>query len=262
MSIAQTSLTLTILGSGTSSGVPVVGCRCAVCRSRSPRDQRLRASAWVQARGKSLIIDTGPDFRAQVLRAKVPRVDAVLFTHDHADHSHGIDDLRAFNFIQEDPIPCYANATTATELRRKFPYVFSGQPSEGGGIPKLRLETFAADAARIAPAGLPVVPLDLPHGSRRTAGFRFGDLAYVVDCHEVPEPALERLAQVRTLILDCVQSRPHRTHLYLETALAISHRIGAKITYLTHLGHEFAHDFRLPKGIKLAYDGLTVKGKF
>lgn len=260
------SVSLTILGSGTSTGVPIIGCRCPVCRSKHPRNQRLRASVWIQAGGKHLIVDTGPDFRAQVLRAKVPRVDAVLFTHDHADHSHGIDDVRAYNFLQKDKIPCYANPETAEGLRRKFPYVFSLESYEGGGLPKLEMRAFAPDAPEIRPAGVPVIPLDLPHGRRRTAGFRIGDLAYVVDCHDIPAEALARLAQVKTLILDCVQLKSHNTHLNLETALLLCRKVGAPRTYLTHLGHDFddrkfpAED--LPKGVKLAYDGLTLKGNF
>lgn len=256
---------LTLLGSGTSTGVPIIGCKCAVCRSKHPKNQRLRASAWLRTQGKHLIIDTGPDFRAQVMRARVPRLDAVLFTHSHADHSHGIDDVRAFNFHQGESIPCFANEETSAKLAEIFPYVFTPPQNHiGGGLPRLELRPFAPVTAEIAPAGVPVIPLDLPHGHGRTTGYRIGDLAYVVDCDDVPPAAIARLGGLRTLVLDCVQRRPHKTHLYLEKSIAIAERIGAKETYFTHLGHDF--DFRrktmerLPKGIKLAYDGLTLKG--
>lgn len=257
---------VTVLGCGSSSGVPEIGCQCTVCTSDNPKNKRTRVSVLVETGDKRLLIDTAPDLRQQALREGFDTVDAVLYTHDHADHSHGIDDVRAYNFLQKDKIPCYANPETAEGLRRKFPYVFSLESYEGGGLPKLEMRAFAPDAPEIRPAGVPVIPLDLPHGRRRTAGFRIGDLAYVVDCHDIPAEALARLAQVKTLILDCVQLKSHNTHLNLETALLLCRKVGAPRTYLTHLGHDFddrkfpAED--LPKGVKLAYDGLTLKGNF
>jgi phosphoribosyl 1,2-cyclic phosphate phosphodiesterase len=253
---------LTVLGCGTSTGVPLIHCGCRVCRSRDPRDRRLRCSAWVRAAGKSLLIDTSPDLREQALRARIPRLDAVLYTHAHADHSHGIDELRSFNYVQREPIPIHASRPTCEELERKFGYIFRPGRIEGGGIPLLKLHPFDAAAGRVSVAGVPVTPIPLLHGSRESVGYRIGRLAYVVDCSEIPEESLAALEGLSILFLDCVRLEPHGTHLNLDRALELAARIRAKRTFLTHLGHDFSFkgwSGRLPRGIALAHDGLTVR---
>jgi phosphoribosyl 1,2-cyclic phosphate phosphodiesterase len=254
---------LTILGCGTSSGVPLITCKCAICRSRNPKNKRTRASVWFQARGKSLLIDTSPDFRAQALREKIGRIDAVLYTHPHADHIHGIDDLRAYNFIQKATIPIYCHAWTFDEIPKKFAYIFKGS-YEGGGIPMLDLRKIDENALSLDIQGVTVVPIPVDHGSQKTVGYRIDSVAYVTDTSYIPPTSLERLRGLSTLILDCVQEGPHRTHLNLAGALSVVEELKPRRTFLTHLGHEFDYNHwmkkgRLPKGVSLAYDGLKIR---
>jgi phosphoribosyl 1,2-cyclic phosphate phosphodiesterase len=259
--------TITILGSGTSSGVPLIGCKCAVCRSKNPKNRRLRASAWVQTQGKSILIDTGPDFREQALRSKIRRIDAVLYTHPHADHCHGIDDLRAYNFVQKGPIPIYGNAWTCEEFPVKFEYIFKSRPVpyEGGGIPSLEVRQFDAQSQSIDVEGISVVPISLEHGKKETVGFRFDSVAYVTDTSYIQPASLERLKGLSVLVLDCVRIEPHRTHLNLEAALEVVEKVRPQKTYLTHLGHEFDSSkesrLKLPRGVSLAYDGLKIRAR-
>ena len=188
---------LTVLGCGTSTGVPLIHCPCSVCRSRNPKNNRLRASVWVQTGDKSFLIDTSTDLRQQALRAKISRVDAVLYTHPHADHIHGIDELRSFNYIQKAKIPVYGNAWTCEELESKFPYIFKPGPTIGGGAPQLILHRFETQSETLDILGEPVVPISLLHGKKECVGYRFnslvGSLAYVTDCSEIPPAAQERL---------------------------------------------------------------------
>jgi phosphoribosyl 1,2-cyclic phosphate phosphodiesterase len=254
---------MTLLGSGTSSGVPLIGCKCAVCRSRNPKNKRLRVSAWVQTQGKSILIDTGPDFREQALRAKISHVDAVLITHPHADHVHGIDDLRAYNFIQKTSIPVYGNAWTCEELPVKFSYIFKPRatPYEGGGIPNLELRQFDPQTQSLDIQGVKVIPIALDHGKKETVVFRFDSVAYVTDTSYIQPASLERLKGLSVLVLDCVRIEPHRTHLNLDGALEVVEKVKPKKTYLTHLGHEFdsTKKMNLPRGVSLAYDGLKIR---
>lgn len=256
---------LTILGCGTSTGVPIPTCPCKVCRSRNPKNKRLRASAWLQAEGRSLLIDTGTDLRQQALRAGIPRIDAILYTHPHSDHTHGIDEIRAFNFTQQSAIPAFGNAWTCQELPARFPYIFKPGPVEGGGIPLIELKELDPNAERLEIAGLEVVPLPLQHGSKESVGYRFESVAYVTDCSYIPELSLDRMRGVTTLVLDCIRPRPHRTHLALDQALEFISRVRPRKTYLTHLGHEFDYaewgpgrKHPLPRGVQLAYDGLRI----
>jgi phosphoribosyl 1,2-cyclic phosphate phosphodiesterase len=256
---------LTILGSGTSSGVPLIGCTCAVCRSRNPKNKRLRASAWLQTRGKSILIDSSVDFRQQALRAKIRRLDAVLYTHPHADHVYGIDDLRAYNFLQNQEIPIYGNAWTISALEKNFSYIFQRTvPYEGGAIARLDPHLFSTDQAELNICGVPITPISLPHGKQETVGYRTKSLAYITDCHEVPAAARDRLRDLDVLVLDCVRLRPHGTHLHLEGALEIVSELRPKKTFLTHLGHDFDHsksNKKLPKGVALAYDGQKIRAR-
>lgn len=252
---------LTILGSGTSTGVPVIQCKCKVCLSRSPKNKRLRCSAWLEINQKSILIDTSPDLRLQALRAKIPRVDAVLFTHPHADHVHGIDELRSYNFHQKAAIPVYGNDWTCTDLKTKFAYIFGGFKNEGGGIPLLNLHQFDASAPFIEPLGEKIIPLSLAHGSKECVGYRIESLAYVTDCSYIPPSSMERMQNLSVLILDCVRLEPHRTHFNLDRALETVEELKPKRTYLTHLGHELDYSEwrkKLPKNVSFAYDGLII----
>lgn len=256
--------TLTILGCGTSTGVPIPTCKCSVCRSRNPRNHRLRASAWLQARGKSILIDTATDLRQQALRERIARVDAVLYTHPHTDHTHGIDELRAYNFSQQASIPLYGNAWTCEDLGSRFPYIFKPGPVEGGGIPQLLLNQIDSGAEQLVIAGISVRPVALRHGSKECVAYRFESVAYVTDCSYIPESSLERLKGLATLVLDCVRLEPHGTHLNLDRALEVVSQVRPKKTYLTHLGHDFdyakwSRPGKLPNGVHLAYDGLKIR---
>ena len=253
---------LTVLGCGTSTGVPLIQCWCEVCVSKNPRNKRLRASVWLQVNGKSFLIDTSTDLRQQALRAGIPRVDAVLYTHPHADHIHGIDELRSFNYIQKSDIPVYGNNWTCTDLRTKFPYIFSPPAVvEGGGIPRLILNEFDAQKDSITILGEKFIPIPLVHGSKECVGYRLGNLAYVTDCNDIPTASLNRMKDLEILVLDCVRLIPHPTHFNLDQALETAQALKAKKTYLTHLGHEFEYakwKKKLPRGVYLAYDGLSL----
>jgi len=257
---------LTVLGSGTSTGVPVIGCNCKVCLSKHSRNRRLRASVWIQWRNKSILIDTSPDLRQQAFRAKIPWIDAVLFTHPHADHIHGIDDLRSYNFIQKKAIPAFGNHWTCEELRKKFTYIFDKKQHdknkmEGGGIPQVELQEMDALSPSIEILGETIVPLAVHHGSRECVGYRFESVAYVTDCSKIPDSTKNRMKDLSVLILDCVRIEPHSTHFNLNQALDTISELKPKKAFLTHLGHEFDYlEWRkkLPKGVAFAYDGLVV----
>jgi phosphoribosyl 1,2-cyclic phosphate phosphodiesterase len=254
---------LVILGCGTSTGVPLIHCDCRVCRSRNPRNHRTRASAWVRTRGKSLLIDTSVDLWHQARREKVARIDGILYTHPHADHVHGIDELRSYNYAQRAPIPVWANDWTATDLRRKFDYIFQpGPPSEGGGVAQLLLNEFSAAVPTLDVLGVPVVPLSLKHGSRECIGYRIDSIAYVTDCSYIPPETLERMEALDVLVLDCLRLERHGTHFNLDQALEVVSKLRPKKTYLTHLGHDFDYNQwnrKLPRGVALAYDGLKIR---
>jgi phosphoribosyl 1,2-cyclic phosphate phosphodiesterase len=247
------SMRVTMLGSGTSTGVPVIGCTCPVCTSDDPRNKRWRPGLKLEVGGQIVLVDTPTDLRAQALRFGLPRVDAVIFTHAHADHVFGLDDVRIFNFRQRAAIPCYGSATTLRALRRTFAYFFEdGQ--EGGGKPQLELievrDSFAL-------AGQTVVPVPVWHGDLEVYGYRIGGFAYVTDCNAIPERSYELLSGVEVLVLDALRYRPHSTHFSVEEALAAARRIGAGRTILTHIAHEIDHAAPLPPGVEFGYDGLA-----
>lgn len=258
----------TILGCGTSTGVPLIHCSCRVCRSRNPKNHRLRSSAWIQLAGtrkrpaRSFLIDTGPDLRQQALRARIPRIDAVFYTHPHADHAHGIDELRSFNYAQKASIPLYGNPWVCTDLREKFDYIFRPGPVEGGGIPLLSLNQFDPEQESLEVQGVRIVPLAHSHGSKQGVGYRIDSIAYLTDTSYIPDTTLNRLRDLEVLVLDCLRLEPHRTHLNLDRALEVVSELRPKKTYLTHLGHDFDYgewSKKLPRGVALAYDGLKIK---
>ena len=198
------------------------------------------------------------------MRAKIPRVDAVLYTHPHADHLHGIDELRSFNFIQGTSIPLFGNAWTCHELKYKFDYIFRPGPMEGGGVPLLELNEIAGSTPLLDIQGVPVIPVSLAHGSKETLGYRIDSVAYVIDCSYIAPQSLERLKGLDVLVLDCLRLEPHGTHLNLEQALEVVSQVRPKQTFLTHLGHDFDYvkwGKKLPRGVALAYDGLMFKTK-
>lgn len=253
---------LTFLGTGTSFGVPQVGCQCRTCTSPDPRDRRNRASALVETAGRLLLIDTGPELRLQLIGAGVERVDAVLYTHAHADHVHGIDDLRALSLrLGGTGLPVYGPAATLGELRQRFGYIFDGVPARPGtSKPELALRPLEP-GVEVAIAGVAVRPIELPHGDQTVFGYRFGRLAYVTDVKAVPPAARALLQDLDVLVLNALLSRPHPLHLSVPEAIAVARDVGARRTWLTHLSHEVPHAelaAGLPEGIAPAYDGLVV----
>lgn len=237
----------------------MIGCTCAVCRSTDPRDRRLRPSIHIDVPGRAaILVDTSPDLRQQVLTHSIARLDAVLFTHSHADHILGLDDIRRFNFMQGGAIPCYAAPSDWESIRKTFHYVFDGLPRQGGGIPKI--EAHDIDGP-FAVAGVRVVPVPLLHGPSPILGFRFGSFAYLTDCSAIPDDSWSLVAGVDTLVIDALRDKKHSTHFTVAEALDAIARIAPRRAYLTHMAHDLGHaetTARLPAGVELAYDGLVL----
>ena len=264
----MTGLRVTLLGTGTSTGIPVVGCGCRVCTSADPRDQRLRCAAYVVAETEAgpvhLVIDTGPDFRQQALRFGIEAVDAVLVTHHHFDHVVGLDDLRPFFFRNRQPIPVYAPSNTAAVLREMFGYIF--RDGTYPGIAKLELHEMTAPrtvaSREESGAAVEVMPIPAFHGTLPVYGYRIGRFAYLTDVSALPDESLVLLDDLDVLVLDALRHEPHPTHFTIEEAVAMAQRIGARATYFIHMTHSLLHaetNAALPEGIHLAYDGLQLK---
>jgi len=252
------ALKITVLGSGTSVGVPTIGCHCAVCSSADPRDNRLRPSILIGYEGHNVVIDTGPDFRFQALRAGMERVDAILFTHSHADHIMGLDDVRPFNFRQKERIPIYATGPTMAAIQRCFEYVFDGGKKESN-IPQLDVKLL--DGAAVNVFGLEFLPIPVLHGTQTILGFRFGAAAYLTDHSDIPETSMERLRGLDVLFLDALRYKPHPTHSTVERSLKVVERLAPRRTFFTHICHDLGHEraeSMLPPHVRLAYDGLEI----
>ncbi len=250
---------VTVLGSGTSSGVPTIGCPCAVCASTDPRDNRLRPSILVQYNGRNVLVDTTPDFRMQALRAGVRRIDAILLTHAHADHILGLDDVRPLNYHQGGPISVYATVETQEIVTRVFQYAFDRAPTQSS-TPKVNLCTI--DARPFELFGLEILPVVLNHGWSHSLGFRFGDLAYLTDHNDIPEESKARLQNLDVLFLDALRHRPHPTHTTVERALQWVEELKPRQAYFTHICHDLPHaetEAKFPPNVRLAYDGLRIE---
>jgi phosphoribosyl 1,2-cyclic phosphate phosphodiesterase len=254
---------LTFLGTGTSFGVPQIGCDCAVCHSTDPRDKRTRSGAVIEIEGSTLLIDTPPELRLQLITAGFTRIDAVIYTHEHADHINGIDDLRIFSVRQRQPLPLFGPEETLDRLRVSFNYIFddSVPPYEGTSKPRLTLHR-VEPGRPIRIAGVEVLPLAFQHGHVRVFGYRLGRLAYLTDVKEILPSERDRLLGLDVLVLNALWWRPHPTHLSITEAIDTARTLGARRTYLTHLTHETGHadlETKLPAGVFPAYDGLSVE---
>ena len=251
------SLKLTVLGSGTSTGVPVLGCHCDVCTSTDPRNNRTRCSALIEWGGHKVLIDTATDFRQQALRERIDRLDAVLFTHAHADHVHGIDDLRTFSLRGGQPIPVYASGDVLDRIRGLFSYIFSDHEAPGY---RPRLDVRQVDGP-FRLFGQRVIPIPLLHGPGTSLGYRIGNLAYVVDCNAIPEHSWPLLEGLEVLVIDALRFREHAAHFSVSQAIAVARRLQVPRTLLTHLTHDIdyrQHADSLPEGIAFAYDGQSL----
>ena len=257
------AMKLTFLGTGTSQGVPVIGCKCEVCCSEDGRDRRLRTAAMVEMGGKRFIIDAGPDFRYQMLREGVTHIDAILLTHEHKDHTGGIDDVRAFNFVDFPVIHTmhiYGNEPTITSIRRDFHYAFSEDKYRG--VPEIELHTIAEDKPFVV-ADVEVMPVVGSHSERfRSVGFRFGELAYLTDMNAIADEEIAKLQGVKVLVVNALRWESHNSHFSVAEALEVIRRVAPERAYLTHMSHRIGlhavAEQHLPEGVYLAYDGLTV----
>ena len=254
------NVSLLVLGSGTSQGVPAIGCRCETCRSADPRDTRLRPSVLISSGDAQLLIDTSSDFRQQMLRHGITRIDAVLFTHHHFDHIGGFDDLRQYNFLQRAPMNVYGLPDTLEEIRVTFRYAFGAAKQTGGGLPSAQLHEVAGGVP-FAAGGLEVLPVPVMHGVLPILGYRVGDVAYVTDTNAIPERSYDMLQGLDVLVLDALRHHAHPTHYSLEEAVATAQRIGARRTLFTHIAHNIQHSrdsALLPENMEFSYDGQLV----
>ncbi|HVS94334.1 MAG TPA: MBL fold metallo-hydrolase [Mucilaginibacter sp.] len=250
---------ITFLGTGTSQGVPVIACNCEVCTSPDPRDKRLRSSILIEAEGKVIVIDSGPDFRYQMLRAGVKHLDAIVFTHEHKDHIAGMDDIRAFNYRQESAIDVYATTRVQEALKREFSYVFAEMRYPG--IPEVNLQTIGLTPFRIG--DVPFTPIEVMHYKLPVLGFRINDFTYITDAKTISEHEKQKIKGTRILVINALQIEKHISHFTFVEAVAFAREIGAERTYFTHISHRLGRHQSilglLPKNITLAYDGLVLE---
>ena len=250
---------VTFLGTGTSTGVPVVGCHCAVCLSDDPRNKRLRQSVKIEMRNKVFLIDTTPDLRLQLLRDPIPRLDFLLYTHSHADHLMGLDDVRPFNFRQHESIHAFASPHTAKAIRRAFSYIWNDS-QVGGGKPQIELHEVDGPFTH---EGIEILPIPVRHGDWTILGYRIGSFAYITDTNGIPDASLDLLRDLDTLALDGLRPSPkHPTHFTIGEAVAAAQRIAPRMTYVIHLAHEVDHatvEAALPENVHLATDRMTLE---
>ena len=251
---------VTFLGTGTSQGVPVITCECEVCKSADKHDKRLRVSVLLEVDKQVILIDTGPDFRYQMLRADVKKLDAVLYTHEHKDHVAGLDDVRAFNYKQQAEVDIYAHQRVQNALKREFHYIFSGDNYPG--IPRLRLNNII-EGEPFQAAGIDIIPISVMHHQLPVFGFRIGDFTYITDAKIISPQEKEKIKGSKILVINALQKEKHISHFTLNEALEFAAEIGANKTYLTHISHKLgAHaevSKQLPEGVFLAYDGLELE---
>lgn len=246
------------LGSGTSTGVPVIGCKCSTCLSENPKNKRTRASILVSSNNSNILIDTATDLRFQALTHKIERIDAVFFTHAHADHIHGIDELRSFNMLQGASIPCYGSDETMTAIKDKFGYVFNDS-GQNNWTPKLSINIVDREFELY---GIHILPVRIFHGENTILGYRLNNAAYLTDCSGIPDYSMTSLREVSVLILDATRYQPHNKHYGLKEAIEVIKELKPERAILTHLSHSYDHDkvnSELPEGIELAYDGMEIE---
>lgn len=251
--------TITVLGSGTSSGVPTIGCKCEVCTSNNPKDKRLRTSILIKSQNTNIVIDSGPDFRQQMLLHNVDNLDAIVYTHSHYDHIAGFDDLRAYNFIHSKPINIVANQETMNKLKIVNDYAFKIPKQIGGGIPLINTLTISYEEFTIN--DIKLIPIKLYHGKLEVLGFRIGNFAYCTDTNYIPNESMAKLKDLDTLIIDGLKYENHPTHFSISQSIEVINQLKPKIAYLTHISHDISHDdceSKLPNNIHLAYDGLKI----
>jgi len=255
-------LHIEFLGTGTSLGVPMIGCSCKVCKSENPKDNRLRASIVINYNNKNVVIDCGPDFRTQLLRAHINDLEAVLITHEHRDHIAGLDDIRSINYILRKSVDVFLAKASLEAVKVEFPYIF--QPGDYKGAPQINFKTLSNAPFKLI--GLKFIPLEVDHRNMKVFGFRIGDFSYITDANHIPEKTMKLLKGTKTLVINALRIKKHPTHFNLEEAINIAQIIKAKQTYFTHLGHLIGkHDkvnAQLPEGMALAHDGLKIKLKY
>lgn len=254
---------VTVLGCGNSSGVPFIGCDCKVCTSKNPKNNRMRVSLFIEVNGVNLLIDSSPDLRQQALRHNIRRVDAVLYTHDHADHTGGVDELRSFNHLENKELPIYGTQETLDTLKQRYSYVFMPRPEKIWYRPALIPHTLK-DEDKVEVKGVPVTIFEQLHGKVKTSGYRIGNFAYSTDTNALPDSAFEALKGVEIWVVDCLRYTTSPSHSHLEQTLGWIDRVKPRLAVLTHMAHDFDYDgllSELPSGVVPGYDGMVLEGR-